>query len=112
MERQGSAARLVQRAEAGCVECGLLQLEAMLAMKKVEGTCETLHLWLSDDMKQLAGQRVDYTGIRVDTIRGKVYCPEAKRVKLVAALQGLGAAASMTAREVAGVRGKVLHYEI
>ena len=27
----------------------LLQLEAMRAIKKVEETCESLHLWLSDD---------------------------------------------------------------
>ena len=90
----------------------LLQLEAMRAMKKVEETCETLHLWLSVDKKQLAGQRIYYTGIGVDTIRGRFYCPEAKRVQLVAALQELGAASSMTAREMARVRGKVLHYAI
>ena len=90
----------------------LLQLEAIRAMKKKEETCKTLHLWLSDDKKQLGGQRIHYTGIGVDTIRGSFYCPEAKRAKLVAALQELGAASSMTARKVAVARGKVLHCAI
>ena len=57
--------------DSGCVKCGLLQLEDMGAMREVETTCETLHLWLSEDKKQLAGQRVDYTGITVDTIRAQ-----------------------------------------
>ena len=98
--------------EAGCVECGLLLLEGQLALKEVEELCDTLHLWLSEGKKQEPGQRVEYTGIIVDTIRGRFFCPEGKRAKLVAALKEMGGASAMSARGVAGVRGKVLHYSI
>ena len=83
-------------------------LEGQLALKEVEELCDTLHLWLSEDKKQEAAQRVKYTGIIVDTIRGRFFCPEGKRAKLVAALKEMGVASAMSARGVAGVRGKVL----
>jgi len=81
-------------------------------MVAAEGHCEELHMWLSDNKKQLPRQRVVYTGIILDTIQGRYFCPEEKRGAIVSVLRGMCEAGRMGAREVAGVRGKVGHYSI
>ena len=96
--------------DAECIECGLLQVEGLAAMAVVEGLFAELHLWLNNNKRQLPGQRIVYTGIILDTIQGRYYCPEEKRIALISVLQDMGAAALMPARAVASVRGKLLHY--
>ena len=97
---------------AGCVDCQLLLVEAEGAMSEVEEGCEAVHMWLSKDKKQGPSQSVCYTGIVVDTELGRYFCPEEKLVKLVESLRELQGRTRMSARGIAGVRGKVLHYSI
>ena len=67
-------------------------------------------MWLSDDKRQPPAQRIVYTGIIVDTIKGRFFCPDEKRVAFISAVRELGESARMTARAVAAVRGKAHHY--
>jgi len=87
---KGPRHRLCGGLEAGCVECGLLQVEAVAAMDRMEAHCLEVHMWLSDDKRQVPGQRVVYTGIIVDNIRGRFFCPEEKRAAVVSAVRELG----------------------
>ena len=96
--------------DAGCIECFLLKVEADAAQHFVRGLFADLHIKLTDGKRQVAAQRVTYTGVVLDTVKGRFFCPADKLATLVAVLGEMGASVSMSARKVAGVRGKVLHY--
>ena len=95
---------------AGCVICILVRSRAYEAQEHVRHYSDLLHLELTDKKRQLPSQRIHYTGIIVDTIAGRMFCPEEKRLSLLSLLAETGLAVSVSARVLARCRGKVLHY--
>ena len=95
---------------AGCEVCHRIWVEANGSQAHVRSTSEQLHLELTDKKRQCPSQRVQYTGIIVDTIVGRMFCPDEKRVALLALLAEIGLATSVGARTLAKCRGKILHY--
>ena len=69
-----------------------------------------LGISLSVTKRQEPGQRVEYTGVIVDTIAGRLFIPDKKLEKLRTCLTDLVAAAESTTREHLSVRGRVRHY--
>ena len=67
---------------------------------------------LSTTKRQLAAQRWEYTGIILDTILGLFLLPDDKRARILADLATLFAAKTTTARALAEVAGRLLHYSI
>ena len=93
-----------------CVLCLFAKVEARAAQAFIRSESRILHLNLSDDKRQEAAQRVTYTGIVIDSVEGRVFCPDDKRAGIVAAITRLAAGGPRGAREVAAVRGKLIHY--
>jgi hypothetical protein len=98
--------------DAGCPACA--------ENKALADTLEAHWLWLapllgfslSTTKRQLAAQRFVYSGILFDTIRGLYLLPADKRDKILEDLSSLLASASTTARDLAVVAGRLLHYSI
>jgi len=72
----------------------------------------SLAFLLSLSKRQPPSQRVEYTGVIVDTIAGRLYIPEKKLAKLRSCLDGLAGASVCTTRELLSVRGRVRHYSL
>jgi hypothetical protein len=95
---------------AGCPNCA--------ANKSLADELEAHWLWLSPLLgfslsttkRQLAAQRFEYSGIIFDTILSLFLIPDDKRDKILADLAALIAADSTTARNLAKVAGRLLHY--
>jgi hypothetical protein len=62
--------------------------------------------------RQLCGQAVEYAGFVFNTWRGLLLLQLEKREKLLASLQGLGAASEMSTRQLDGVKGRGSHYAV
>ena len=94
----------------GCAVCrtGLAEAEELDAFWME--LCDSLGVPLNLLKRQLCGQSVEYAGFIFDTWRGLMLILAEKREKLLACVRGLGAASEMTARELDGVKGRVLHY--
>jgi len=98
--------------DAGCHSCE--------GNKALADELEAHWLWLapllgfslSTTKRQLAAQRFVYSGILFDTIRGLYLLPDDKRDKILEDLSSLLASASTTARDLAVVAGRLLHYSI
>jgi hypothetical protein len=73
---------------------------------------EELGISLSTSKRQDPGQRVEYTGVIVDTIEGRLYIPEKKLEKLRKCLQDLASAEECSTRTILSVQGRVRHYSI
>lgn len=71
-----------------------------------------LGIRLSPSKRQEIGQRAEYTGIVLDTFVGRLFIPEKKLLKLRACLEALRDADTFSLRELASVRGRVLHYSV
>ena len=71
-----------------------------------------LGVTLSPSKLQYISQRAEYTGVVLDTIRGRFFIPEKKLAKLTASLKDFLEASAFTLRALASVRGRVLHYSL
>jgi len=71
-----------------------------------------LGLPLSEDKRQRASQVWEYSGILFNSIKGLLLIPERKLEKVLASLLDLGGKVTATARELASVAGRLLHYSI
>jgi hypothetical protein len=71
-----------------------------------------LGLPLSADKRQRAAQMWEYSGIIFDTIRGLLLIPDRKLTKVVDSLSGVASSLQVTARELASVAGRLLHYSL
>ena len=73
---------------------------------------DTLGISLSTAKRQEPGQRIEYTGVIVDTVAGRLFIPETKLEKLRKCLTSLIAAPDCSTREILSVRGRVRHYSL
>jgi len=97
---------------AGCAVCA--------ENKSLADELEAHWLWLapllgfslSVTKRQPAAQRAEYSGIIFDTILGLFLIPDGKRDKILADLASLLASETTTARDLARVAGRLLHYSI
>ena len=71
-----------------------------------------LGVTLSPPKRQEISQQVEYTGVVMDTIRGRFFIPGKKLAKLTASLRDFNEASTFTLRALASVRGRVLHYSL
>jgi hypothetical protein len=84
-------------------------VEARSAQAHVRYVSAQVHLELADKKRQEPSQRIQYTGIIVDTVAGRLFCPPEKLAGVVTALRNLMARTSAGARVIAGCRGKLQH---
>jgi hypothetical protein len=97
---------------AGCTSCA--------ANKALADRLEAHWIWLapllgfslSTTKRQPAAQRFVYSGIIFDTVLGLFLLPDEKHDKIMEDLTALLAAPSTTARDLAEVAGRLLHYSI
>lgn len=89
------------------------------ALKRFEGPLNYWHsladklgIPLSLTKRQNPSQRVEYTGILIDTIACRLFIPDRKLLKLRTALRDLVDASECTTRALLSVRGRVLHYSL
>lgn len=73
---------------------------------------DQLGISLSIAKRQASSQRVEYTGVIVDTIAGRLFIPEKKLAKLRKCLADLASASDCTTRDLLSVRGRVRHYSM
>ena len=93
-----------------CATCLFAKTEGTAAQAFVREESRILHLKLADDKRQVVSQRVTYTGVIIDTIAGRLFCPEIKRLGVLVRVGDLASGGLRSARALAGVRGKLLHY--
>jgi hypothetical protein len=98
--------------DAGCAVCAATKLLADELEAHWIGLAPRLGVPLSEDKRQEGAQRGEYTGIIVHTIRGLLLIPDRKLLKVMACLQVVALARGTTARELAAVAGRLLHYSI
>jgi hypothetical protein len=97
---------------AGCPTC--------LRTKLLADELEDYWLWLaaelglplSADKRQRASQIWEYSGILFDSIRGLLLIPDRKLAKVMASLTEVAGALHITARALASVAGRLLHYSL
>lgn len=97
---------------AGCAIC----VAAKLAFAKTQSywhqlACD-LGITLSPSKRQEISQQVEYTGIVLDSIQGRFYIPDKKKVKLLSCLGTFVGLREFSLRALASLRGRVLHYSI
>lgn len=97
---------------AGCSIC----VAAKQAFAKTQSywhqlACD-LGITLSLSKRQEISQRVQYTGIVLDSIQGRFYIPDKKRVKLLTCLGTFVGLSEFSLRALASLRGRVQHYSI
>jgi hypothetical protein len=71
-----------------------------------------LGLPLSADKRQRAAQTWEYSGILFDSIRGLLLIPDRKLAKVINSLTEVAGALEITARGLASVAGRLLHYSL
>ena len=97
---------------AGCSACKAAAAAFAKAQQYWHELASELGINLSLSKRQEISQRAEYTGIVLDTIKGRFIIPEKKLQKLQACLSDLRSAASFSLRTLQSVRGRVLHYSI
>jgi hypothetical protein len=96
----------------GCKTCADTKELADLLEEHWLWLAAELGLPLSEDKRQRASQIWEYSGIIFDSIKGLLLIPDRKLAKVTASLLELGGTVSTTARELASVAGRLLHYSI
>jgi hypothetical protein len=97
---------------AGCPTCGETKLLSDQLERHWIWLAAELGPPLSADKRQRAAQTWEYSGILFDSIRGLLLIPDRKLVKVVDSLTELAEASEMSARGIASVAGRLLHYSI
>ena len=95
----------------GCPVCLQFSADATASEQFTDGLLHDLGIPLSDKGHP-ASQQGCFTGIRHDTVKGLFLIPEDKLARLGTALAALLDSDSATAREIAGVRGRLQHYSV
>ena len=96
----------------GCKTCADTKELADLLEEHWLWLAAELGLPLSEDKRQRAAQIWEYSGILFDSIKGLLLIPDRKLAKVTASLLELGSKVTATARELASVAGRLLHYSI
>ena len=97
---------------AGCPACGETKALADELERHWLWLAAELGLPLSADKRQRAAQTWEYSGILFDSIRGLLLIPDRKLIKVVDCLTELSGAVEMSARGIASVAGRLLHYSL
>lgn len=97
---------------ANCSKCQ----EALERFKELRSywhdLADKLGISLSLSKRQPPSQRVEYTGVIVDTVAGRLFIPEKKLEKLRKCLSDLASAPDCSTRELLSVRGRLRHYSL
>ncbi len=92
--------------EGGCTVCGEYYLKVQ---EMWQAKARSFNILLSAKGHSV-GQRGAYTGLAIDTHKGRFHMLPDKLASMFSALDELAAAAVSTPRVIARVRGKALHY--
>jgi protein-arginine kinase activator protein McsA len=96
----------------GCPVCSAALAEFEYLRRYWHCLAEQLGISLSAVKRQDPSQSIEYTGVIIDTIAGRLYIPAKKLEKLQRCLKDLIAAADCSTREALSVRGRVRHYAL
>jgi hypothetical protein len=95
--------------EGGCAVCGEYYGRALKVQEMWQAKARSLNIPLSAKGHSV-GQRGAYTGLAIDTHKGRFHMLPEKLASMVSARDEQAAAAVSTPRVIARVRGKALHY--
>lgn len=97
---------------AGCIVCAAAAEQFETVRRYWHDLAEKLGISLSLAKRQPTGQRVEYTGMIVDSIAGRLFIPPKKLEKLRSCLLDLAKVSTCTTRTLLSVRGRVKHYSL
>ena len=95
--------------EGGCAVCGEYYGRALKVQEMWQAKARVLNIPLSAK-GHAVGQRGAFTGLAIDTHKGRFHMLPEKLASMVSARDDLAGAAVSTPRVIARVRGKALHY--
>lgn len=96
----------------GCDKCAAALADFERIRRYWHDLAEVLGISLSLSKRQQPSQRIEYTGVIVDTIAGRLFIPGKKLEKLRKCLIDLMAASDCSTRDILSARGRVRHYSL
>jgi hypothetical protein len=96
--------------EGACPICMSMLPHALDSQRYWIDLCTELGLGFSEDKRQLVAQMIIYLGIRINTVAGTRHITPKKLEKLLASITAITTLTTITPRDLARVRGRVMHY--
>lgn len=98
--------------EGGCVVCRAVLPGSEADHRYVVDLGDRLGLGFSESKRQYSGQKPEYSGFQFDTVQGRLRIMADKLPKMESCLEEWVLSAHTTARNLAKIRGKALHFSL